>query len=385
MRIYPSRHPNKRLTLCALIALGASPAGAQNHPAVEFSNDAQTLTPDKETQAKGKTDLLVVPIPLSNPATGSGLTLAGVLFYNPNDAPQPWVSGIGALHTSGGTKAIAGFHSMSLAQDRFRFLAVAGYADAKLKFYGIGADAGHRDASVDIEDKGALAMVQGQMRLFPHTYAGARFQYLDVTATVKAPHPNFPDLQLPPLEAESSLTMIGPALTYDSRDSSTNPRKGVYATATWMFGTTIFGGDFKHDKLNIQTNLYSPIGPATVIATRGSLCGASTGAPFYDLCMFGMSSDLRGYETGRYRDRAYWAIQSEIRQQLSSRVGAVVFVGIGGIAPKLGSIFGDSTVLPAGGMGLRYKASKSSNINLRLDIAMGKDTQAVYFGIGEAF
>lgn len=42
-------------------------------------------------------------------------------------------------------------------------------------------------------------------------------------------------------------------------------------------------------------------------------------------------------------------------------------------------------MLPAGGFGLRYLASKEANVNLRADIAWGKDGAAFYFGIGEAF
>lgn len=371
--------------LAALASLAAAPALAQEHPAQELNDQVHTLSPDEPEKTKTKPDLLIVPIPMSNPSTGAGLTIAAVLFYNPNHAPQPWITGAGASYTETGTKAIAAFHSMSLDHDRFRFIAAAGYADAKLKFYGVGPEAGARNVSVDIEDKGILFLAQGQMRVFPHGYAGARFEYLHIDSSVDIPHPNYPDLALPPLEAKSTLVTIGPSLTYDSRDSSLNPRKGSYATATWMLGIKAFGGDFDHDKLQVAGNTYLPLGRNTVVAGRVAFCGASREVPFYDLCMFGQNSDLRGYETGRYRDRASWAVQGEVRQHLFWRVGVVAFAGIGGVAPDLGSIIDDSTVLPAAGVGLRFQASKKNNVNLRLDFAVGKDSQALYFSIGEAF
>src|SRR5687768_8898311 len=79
---------------------------------------------------------------------------------------------------------------------------------------------------------------------------------------------------------------------------------------------------FPTNKVNAQANIYRPLGPRTVIAGRASLCGVSDGAPFYDLCMYGASNDLRGYETGRYRDGATWAAQVELRQHLFWRIGA---------------------------------------------------------------
>ena len=42
-------------------------------------------------------------------------------------------------------------------------------------------------------------------------------------------------------------------------------------------------------------------------------------------------------------------------------------------------------MLGSGGVGLRYLASPDNDVNLRLDVAWGKDGAAVYFGIGEAF
>ena len=122
----------------------------------------------------------------------------------------------------------------------------------------------------------------------------------------------------------------------------------------------------------------------TVIAGRVSYCGVSTGGPFYDLCLYGMSSDLRGYETGRYRDRGFWAAQAELRQHLGGRWGAVVFAGVGESMPTP-TDFGDGKFLPAAGAGIRWRPSAETSINMRLDAAWGKDGKAVYLSIGEAF
>jgi hypothetical protein len=42
-------------------------------------------------------------------------------------------------------------------------------------------------------------------------------------------------------------------------------------------------------------------------------------------------------------------------------------------------------LLPAAGIGVRYRPFKNNDINLSLDFAIGKNGNGVYLGIGEAF
>ena len=69
---------------------------------------------------------------------------------------------------------------------------------------------------------------------------------------------------------------------------------------------------------------------------------------------------------------------------LPKRFGAVAFGGIG-IAPGGGELFRSSALLPAGGAGLRFMLTKSYHINLRADLAVGKNEYTFSMGIGEAF
>ena len=366
----------------SLVLCGTPAAAGIDQPVQDFSNQIQTT----EKPAATKPELLVVPIPMSNPALGSGLTLAGALFYNPNGAPQPWISAIGITRTSNKSKAIGGVHVMSLDHDRFRIAALGGYGDFNLKFYGIGPNAGARGAYVKMDDKGLFALLQGMMRIAPHIYAGARYEYLDLDSRISLPNPLFPDLNLdlPPLELKSRISGLGPSLAYDSRNSSTNPTHGTYVTFAWLFNTSTIGSDFTYNKASFAANAYFPLGPTTNFAVRLSACGVSNGAPFYDICSYGEMGDLRGYESGRYRDHATWATQAEIRQHLFWKIGMVAFAGAGGVAPRIDEL-DESKFLPSAGLGLRFLAAKRSNVNLRLDYAWGKDSHALYFGIGESF
>ncbi|WP_395332214.1 BamA/TamA family outer membrane protein [Novosphingobium sp. BL-8H] len=329
-------------------------------------------------------DILAIPLPITNPSLGTGIVVAAVAFYNPNDAPSPWISGGAAMKTSNGNWLLGGFHSMSLDDDSYRITAAAGAGKLVTDYYGIGPEAGDRNVAVKLDETVVAVRMQAQKRVSPNLYAGLRLIYAMVDITNSDVTPPYPDQTIPADEAKSGIMQLGPAITYDTRDDTLNPRKGLYAHAEWLWSVKVLGGDFTSRKLTAGASWYMPRGTNTVLALHAGICAASNGAPFYDLCLYGQKNDLRGYKSGRYRDGASWALQGEVRQHLFWRVGGVAFAGIGGIAPGLGRI-GDSKLLPAGGVGLRFQPSRKTNINLRLDLAVGKDSKAVYLGIAEAF
>ena len=77
--------------------------------------------------------------------------------------------------------------------------------------------------------------------------------------------------------------------------------------------------------------------------------------------------------------------QVEYRRSLFGRFGAVAFVGGGSVADTFGNLF-SSTLLPAGGIGLRYLAVPASGVNISIDYAWGKSgSGGLYVYIGDAF
>ncbi len=385
----------RRLLPFLLLPLSIPAAQAQDQPVRQMATDIVTATGTATPVADhGKTapvgasamkpDLLVVPIPMSNPTIGAGLMGAGVLFYNPNGSRQPWVTGAGGFYTTNKSWGVGAVHNMSLARDRIKLLLFGGYADINMNFYGVGAHAGDRDVSVDLEDRGMMALAQGQYEIVRNLYVGARYRFLRVDSRIKLADPRFADLNLPRHLLDSRTSGVGPAITYDSRDNDFAPRKGANITLVGIVNMPDLGSDFAYNSWQYAASGYFPVTSTGTLAIHGSLCAVSSGAPFYDLCMYGQNGDLRGYEMGRYRDRAMWTAQLEWRQQMSDTVGAVLFGGVGGIGARVGEL-DKGKFLPAIGMGLRYKASRATGTNLRLDIAMGRNSQAIYFGIGEAF
>ena len=370
--------------LAAALATQASPAWA-DPPTQPIDDIAEQVdaTRDKAADPEKKS-LLVVPIPQSSPTLGTGLTLGAGYFYNPNHSREPWITAVGAMATSNGSKALGLLHKMSLSHDTIRITAFAGLADINLKYYGQGPIAAERDLFITLNENGWATMLQGQKEVADHLFIGAKAAYLDVTTSIHREEPLFPDAEIPRPEFDVKVAQIGPILSYDLRDNTLNTQTGSLLSASLMFSDTAIGSDFDYDKLLLAANIYRHILPETVIAGRASMCRVSGHAPFFDMCMYGASSDLRGYDSGKYRDVASWAMQVELRQHLFGKFGAVIFSGIGGTASSMSNI-DHSKFLPSVGLGLRFMPVKAANTNVRVDYAWGEDGGALYISVGEAF
>jgi hemolysin activation/secretion protein len=136
--------------------------------------------------------------------------------------------------------------------------------------------------------------------------------------------------------------------------------------------------------LTASWNRYWPYSNSLVLAARVSSCSVGGAVPFTNLCMYGMSNDLRGYTTGQYRDRAMLAAQGEARWRFAPRWGAVAFAGLGAIGPSFSEL-PQQKILPSIGAGLRWQASKEYKVNVSVDVAFTQKDHAVYLYVGEAF
>ena len=222
--------------------------------------------------------------------------------------------------------------------------------------------------------------------MLPKGLAAVRFRFMTTDASAGDNQEDQASSLPPADQRKSRLAMIGPTFTYDARDSQNQPRQGIFGSGAWLFGLPALGNSFRHSKLTLTLSAYTALGRDTVLATNARLCSAWGDVPYYDLCQFGSNAALRGYPTGRYRERASWAAQAELRQHLGGRWGATAFAGLGGIARSPGRFASSGNLLPAAGVGLRYQPFKENDVQIRVDAATGiKGAHGFYLGIGEAF
>lgn len=368
--------------LALLLAALAAPGLAGDEHAIDPApgrDEAETLQAGRQSRERS---FVVLPMPKSSPALGSGLTLAAVMYYQHAGSARPWMTGGGAMRTSNGSQGAAIFQKAYLGGDRYRALLVGAKADLHLHFYGIGEAS--IDRGISIEQRATAWQGDVLRKVADNHYLGLRLRHVEVETRVPLEYPQVPELEIPPLELDMRLAGPGLLYEYDTRDVETSSSAGDYVRIVAQWNLDSWGADRQYARVTAAWNRYRRLGPDRVLAMRVAGCAAGDDAPFFELCSYGSGADLRGYESGRHRDRTLLAAQAEYRLQFHPRWGAVVFGGIGGVAPAPGEFQTDS-LLPAAGVGLRFKASTAYNVNVSLDYARGEDSDAVYVSIGEAF
>jgi outer membrane protein assembly factor BamA len=390
----------RRLSVCAAVAvsvavlLGSADAVAQSSedndvPDVKSPTEGRAVPIEVTPNVKRKTagEWVVLPIPKSSPAIGTGLQVVAARFFKADEESQTSVLGAGAAYYTSDTWFVGAGGQYNFGQDRWRITGGLGYLEANYDFYGIGNDAGDRGIAFPINQTGSAAFATVLRNFGRGWYLGAGYRYLDSTVGLRVSIPGFPELE-DILKQGERVVNYGPTLNanYDTRDVNTYPRTGSYVKLEGFFGTTtVFDESDYYEKITIQANRYWPVGEKYVLAGRISVCGAGDDAPFFDLCLYGTNNDLRGYTAGRYQDLRLFATQAEWRAQFTPRWGGVVFAGVGQVAPEFGDMNSDNW-LPAAGFGVRWMAAKENKVNVRADLAWGKDEDALfYLSIGEAF
>lgn len=327
-------------------------------------------------------DLVIAPIPGRSPQVGWTLALAGGYFFESkkeDSETAPSLLGGFAWYAENGSYAYGGGANLHLLDDNLRVKAGAGYMDVRYRFYGTGA-ANDLGVSLDILQEAPMYFASASYRVWKKLYVGLGY----VGGSVET-RPKLVLDQSPFIDPVISLDIgaITIPITYDSRDHEQFPRNGWMMTGRTMLYRKDAGGDFDAETFMINVNHYRPVRENDVLAFRGYFRTTSGNAPFFIMSTFGGSTDLRGYPSGRYRDKMMYALQSEYRWQMNDKWIFTGFAGFGEVAPDV-SEFGRN-FLPAAGIGARFVVSQKHRVSLSADIAGGDDGAEYYFGVGEAF
>jgi hypothetical protein len=341
--------------------------------------------PLKSLAEKWPEDLVVAPIPGRSPQLGWQLTLGAGYFLESkrkeSDKPPSILGGFGMI-AENGSYAYGGGAYLHLLDDDLRIKAGAAYADINYEFFGVGNDVNRLDISVQIFQKMPLYFGAATYRVFKDLYAGLGYTRGTVDTAVKVdiaiPDPN---LVNPLGELDIGAWMI--PIEWDSRDHEQFPRSGWKIDGRAMFYNDSAGSDFNAETYKIAGNYYLPMRERDVLATRLMVRWTKGDAPFFLKSSFGGGTDLRGYASGRFRDKMMYAVQTEYRWQFNDRWIFTGFVGVGEVAERF-SDFG-SYYLPAAGIGTRFVLSKKHRVGLSFDVARGKTGTEYYVGVGEAF
>ena len=368
------------LLICAFVFSG-SRVTAQTDSDDKTSGDKQTI--DK---GEKRGSLVIAPIPISSPAFGSGLlVIGGYVFKLDKDddvSPPSWLGGAGVF-TNNGSRGLALGGRLYLQQNKWQTTFAGIKGKANLDFFGIGRIPGRDPISVPLRMEGRIVFGEVLRNVGRNIFIGPRYQHRRLTAGIDGPVPPG-GFEIPQIDLKSTSAALGFHLQRDRRNSTFYPTQGNLFDFTGDFFDQVWGSRREYQTYKISYNGFRKIVDRQVFAYRAMACAANGSVPFYDLCMYGFNSDLRGYTTGEFQNRRMFAGQAEYRIELPKRLGLVAFGGVGGTARRWGDFRSDQ-FLPAAGAGLRFKLDKTNHINYRIDFAVGREGHTISIGLGEAF
>lgn len=183
----------------------------------------------------------------------------------------------------------------------------------------------------------------------------------------------------------------GFSLMYDTRKNILNARHGAYTETGFIRYDSGWGSDFSYTSYFFDSRIFLPVAKDQVWATQVFFNmvnpDKNSNVPFNRLAFMGGEYLMRGYYSGRFRDRVYTAAQTEYRFlpfPFSRRIGATFFGGIGTVAHSISEL-NMSKLKPAAGAGFRALIFPSKDIFLRVDAALTPEGLGYYIFIGEAF
>lgn len=341
------------------------------------------LGADNQYDASKGINWSVLPGPFYTPELklGLGTAIAGIYRVDPDDrvTQNSSISFTGFVSSSGalgfGMKNYTFF-----ADDEWRLFIDGAIAKIPTGFWGIGYDAAQGKEQKYIEESFRLHP-QLMRQVAGNLYAGVGWDFSTLDAKVDDANPgdNFSQYGANTSSLNSGATVL---INYDSRDVITQTTRGQFFSSEYSVFDPEVGSDSHFTVLQLQYNYYAPLNDSDVLAF--DLWGrfARGDVPWDRLSEAGDDNRMRGYFQGRYRDKDVVSTQLEYRKKLNWRHGYVLWVGAGALGENPQDL-SDHPLLPTIGAGYRFEVKP--DMNLRLDLGLGKESAGFYFQVAEAF
>ncbi|MBL7943132.1 MAG: BamA/TamA family outer membrane protein [Flavobacteriales bacterium] len=248
-------------------------------------------------------------------------------------------------------------------------------------FYGVG-----RQMEEGIDESFAVHMPQFRAtylrKLAPHFFAGARWWFEKYDIAKSEAGGLLESGQIPGSEG-STTSGPGVVALFDSRDHVYSAHKGWYLELVYHNQSQIWGSNYWYDRYRFDLRKYFEI-KKSVIALNLFGDALSGSVPFNQMAGIGGSKRMRGYYEGRYRDKNLALFQAEYRFPVWKILGGTVFGSAAGLSDRIESL-SLSHAKFAAGCGLRLLLNPINRLSLRMDMAFGKNSDAFYFTVNEAF
>lgn len=366
------------LVVVALIFLGNVPVPAMAQMSTGSGDGGGSGTyalEDDERNLK----FAAIPIPGYSDVLGFSLGIIGMAYYKMDrhdDNLPPSSTGILGFYSENNSWVGMAFQKFHFAHDKWRATAAFGTGSFKYQFNPSSAGPGFPDLFLDYTTVSDFIFLKGSRLTWSELYLGAEVLAWSAKVSID------PDLLEVPNEFYSSLGVNG---EWDGRNHVMYPTSGTNTTVRYDVYDEALGSDRDFRKLKVKISGYTTLGDTTRVLAGRILADAAFGdVPFSGQAILSGNQNLRGYANGRHRGDKLLTLETEYRWNFYGRWGAVGFAGVGFVGEDWDS-FSTADALPAAGLGLRFRMIETYKINARIDYGWGKNDQAVYFSIGEAY
>lgn len=181
-----------------------------------------------------------------------------------------------------------------------------------------------------------------------------------------------------------TLSAVGLILNWDTRDNIFFPRTGRLFQLTADVYASALGSDFDFTALKLDLRTYVPLAKSHSLAFQFLVDTRWGESPFFSLGRLGGDRILRGYYTGRYRDKTAAVLQGELRLQVLKKWGVVFFAGLGNVADRPWNL-NLQTLKYSLGIGLRFYLSPGETPCVRGDFGVGKKSSGLYVTVKDSY
>ncbi|MFW6139749.1 MAG: BamA/TamA family outer membrane protein [Acidobacteriota bacterium] len=343
-------------------------------------------TPNKAKKEK-RMNVVVLPIVFYQPETRIGAGGGGLITYRHKESPEearPSSLYFQAFYTQNKQYGIELKPELYLKNEAYFVKGKLKISKFPSKYWGIGnktpdeAEENYTPRMVNFD----LAV---QRRILPRErlYLGVQYKYEDFKILELDPGGELAQGEITGSDG-GRLSSLGVILNWDRRDNIFFPHNGNYFQLTLDFNSPIFGSDFEFTTLKLDLRKYVPVFRHHVFAAQAIVQSVSGTPSFRHMSEIGGEMIMRGYYSGRYRDKSMVVLQTEMRFKVWKRLGMVVFAGAADLGDSLGKLSLDSVKYSVG-LGLRFLVVPKEGTNIRIDQGWGKGTSGFYIMADEAF
>jgi outer membrane protein assembly factor BamA len=356
-----------------LAMLPAAGADAQTKP---FDNPASLGQQGPESDIGFRQGSIVAaPIPFESPAIGSGLALGGAYLFRNDTLSDSSSLGFGGFKTSNDSQAFGVGLNLAWDEDRWtvRFLA----ADASLNY-----DLFVLGQPLPVSQSLTGGSLQVKHRAAGNWSLGGSVDYGTYTlrSRLASALPSIFDR-----DRNLEIARVSILTEYDTRDDSIFPTQGAFFSARLTRGEIVGLDRSGYTKAVVSMSGYRTLWQDSVFALHAVACETGDAAPFFDSCSLGASDNFRGFVSTEFIDTGLASLQAEFRGRLTGRLGYVIFAGAGAVGDGFANALGQD-FLTAGGVGLRYRLSKSFPVDYAIDYAANeRGENLLYVSVGQRF